>query len=140
MCAQIGRHIDVKRARVPKPGEPDTLTRTEQGRVERAAARRGVRDRAIVTVLLYIGARVEECAPLEAEDVTLAARTGYIRLHGKGGEVRTIPLPSLAASNSLPGSMSAAPTPARLWTGQRGRLPCTSVLEPPRTSPSSSRS
>jgi hypothetical protein len=66
----------VKRARVRKPGEPDALTKTAQGRVERVAARRGVRDRAIIAVLLYAGARVEECERLNAEDVALTARTG----------------------------------------------------------------
>ncbi|MFF4414487.1 hypothetical protein ACFYY8_18325 [Streptosporangium sp. NPDC001559] len=75
----------------PKPGESDALTRTEQGRVERAAARRGVRDRAIVATLLYAGTRAEECARLEAYDVMLTARTGHLRLHGKGDEIRTAP-------------------------------------------------
>jgi integrase len=56
--------IKVKRARVPRPGESDALTPTQQGALERAATRRGVRDAAIIAVLLYTGARVEECARL----------------------------------------------------------------------------
>ncbi|MFI6816099.1 hypothetical protein ACIBG7_27095 [Nonomuraea sp. NPDC050328] len=42
MYVQMGLRIDVKRATVPKPGEPDALTAVEHGAVERAAARRGV--------------------------------------------------------------------------------------------------
>ncbi|MGH3097941.1 MAG: hypothetical protein ACRDMV_18315, partial [Streptosporangiales bacterium] len=59
-----GLRIQVKRARVPRPGEPDALDAGAQGRLERAAARRGPRDAAIVAVLLYAGARVGECARL----------------------------------------------------------------------------
>jgi hypothetical protein len=40
LYAQAGLRITVKRARIPRPGEPDALTKTGQGRVERAAARR----------------------------------------------------------------------------------------------------
>ena len=64
--------------------------------MERAAARRSVRDAAIAAVLLYAGARVEECARLEAGDIVITARTGTVRLHGKGDEVRTVPLPAPA--------------------------------------------
>lgn len=78
--------IQVKRARVPKPGEPNALTAKQQARVERAAARRGVRDAAIIAVLLYTGPRVEECACLDVEDIAITARTGEVRLLGKGDE------------------------------------------------------
>ncbi|NIG12411.1 hypothetical protein F3J25_21520, partial [Enterobacter sp. Cy-1797] len=68
--------IQVKRARVRKPGEPDepdALTPKQQARVERAAARRGPRDTAIISVLLYAGPRVEECARLDAAEQPLIA-------------------------------------------------------------------
>ena len=65
LYAQAGMRIKVKRARVPRPGEPDALTKAEQGRVERAAARRGARDRAITAVMLYAGR-----APRNASDWT----------------------------------------------------------------------
>ncbi|GAA2864379.1 hypothetical protein GCM10010517_23580 [Streptosporangium fragile] len=71
--AQAGLRIDVKRARVSKPGEPDTLTRAEQGRLERAAARCGARDRVTVATPLYAGARVEECARPQVPDVILTS-------------------------------------------------------------------
>ena len=35
--------IQVSRVRVPRPGEPDALTKTQQGAVERASVRRGFR-------------------------------------------------------------------------------------------------
>jgi integrase len=75
-----GLDINVKRARVPSPGEPDALTTKQQGAVERAASRRGARDAAIIAVLLYAGARVEECARLDAGDVAITpapAPSGY---------------------------------------------------------------
>ena len=55
------------------PGEPDALTIQQHGAVERTAARHGVRDAAVVAVLLYAGARVEECARLEIEDIAITA-------------------------------------------------------------------
>jgi site-specific recombinase XerC len=43
-------------------------------------------------VLLDTGARVEECTRLDAEAFAMTARTGEVRLHGKGDEVRSVPL------------------------------------------------
>ena len=60
----------------------------------RSAARPGAaapRDAAIIAVLLDAGARVQECACLDAGDFAITARTGEIRLHGKGDEVRRLP-------------------------------------------------
>jgi integrase/recombinase XerC len=122
MYEQAGLRIAVKRARVPKPGEPDALTATQQGTVERAAARRGVRDAAIVAVLLYAGARVEECGRLELEDVAITARTGSVRLHGKGDEVRTVPLPAIARARLAAWLDERGREAGPLWTGQRGAL------------------
>ncbi|MBB5136160.1 site-specific recombinase XerD [Thermocatellispora tengchongensis] len=48
-----------------------------------------------MATMLYAGAWVEECAQLEVADVLITARTGHLRLHGKGDEVRTVPLPPL---------------------------------------------
>ena len=56
MYEQAGLRIAVKRARVPKPGEPGALTVAEQGAVERAAARR--RDRGGAAVRRGPGGRV----------------------------------------------------------------------------------
>jgi len=129
LYAQAGLRITVKRARVPKPGEPDALTKTEQGRVERAAARRGVRDRAIVATMLYAGARVEECGRLDADDVALTARTGHIRLHGKGDEVRTVPLPPVGREHLAAWLDERGTHDGPLWAGQRGRLTISGITQ-----------
>ena len=50
----------------------------------------GLRDRAILTVLYGTGIRASECATLKEEDVDLDELT--IRVVGKGGHQRTIPL------------------------------------------------
>ncbi len=80
MYRQAGIRIAVKRARIPRPGEPDALTPEQEGAVRRAALRRGSRDAAIIAVLLDTGARVEECARLDVEDFAITARTGEVRL------------------------------------------------------------
>ena len=129
LYARAGMRITVKRARVPKPGEPGALTKTEQGRVERAAARRGVRDRAIVATLLYAGARAGECGRLDAGDVTLTARTGHIRLHGKGDEVRTVPLPPVGREHLAAWLDERGTHDGPLWTGQRGRLTISGITQ-----------
>lgn len=125
-----GLRLKVKRARVPRPAEPDALTPKEQGMVERAADRRGVRDAAIVAVLLYTGARVEERARLDLDDLAFTARTGTIRLYGKGDEVATCPSRRPPASGSPPGSATT--------TASRARCGSASVVgSPPRASPRS---
>jgi len=111
MYEQTGLRIAVKRARIPRPGEPGALTPEEEGAVRRAARRRGPRDAAIIAVLLDAGARVEECARLDAGDFAITARTGEIRLHGKGDEVRFVPLSKRARD-----LISA-------WLDERGRHP-----------------
>jgi integrase len=129
MYAQTGLRIAVKRARVPKPGQPDALTVQQQGAVERAAARRGARDAAILAMLLYAGAREEECARLETEDLTITARTGAVRLHGKGDEVRTVALPKVAREVLSAWLDERGRDPGPLWTGQRGALTISGVVQ-----------
>jgi integrase len=113
--------VRVKRARVPKPGEPDSLTRPLEGAVRRAAGRRSARDSAIVALLLGSGARVEECARLDLEDVTLTARTGTVRLFGKGDEVRTVPVVA-PTPDRLRAWLLEHPGGPGLWIGKRGRM------------------
>src|SRR5579859_7144687 len=72
MYQQAGIRIAVKRVRIPRPGEPSAL------------ARRGPRDAAIIAVLLDTGTRAEECTRLDSQDFAVTARTGEVRLHGKG--------------------------------------------------------
>lgn len=124
-----GLRIHVKRARVPRPGEPAALTPKQQSRVERAADRRGERDAAIIAVLLYAGARAEECARLDAEDIAITARTGEIVLRGKGDEVRTVPLPAPARERISAWLRQCGNQPGPLWTGQRGRLTTSGITQ-----------
>ena len=121
--------IDVKRARVARPGEPDALTPKQQGALERAAGRRGARDAAIVAVLLYTGARAEECARLDIDDMAVTARTGEVRLHGKGDEVRTVPLPAPARQRVSTWLLERGNEPGPLWVGQRGRLSVSGITQ-----------
>lgn len=125
----IGLRLKVKRARVPRPGEPDALTPKEQGTVQRAADRRGLRDAAIIAVLLYTGARAEECARLDLDDLAITARTGTIRLHGKGDEVRQVPVPAPARDRLTAWLRHRGTDPGPLWTGQRGWLTTSGITQ-----------
>jgi integrase len=121
--------ITVKRVRVPRPGEPDALTAAQQGKAERASLRRGARDAAIIAVLLYAGARVEECERLDLDDVAITARTGSIRLHGKGDEVRDVPLPAIARQRLSAWIAERGNHAGPLWTGQRGPLTISGITQ-----------
>ena len=122
MYQQAGLRIAVKRVRIPRPGEPDALTPQQGAAFRRAAARRGPRDAAIIAVLLDAGARVEECARLDAEDFAITARTGEVRLHGKGDEVRSVPLSGRARELVSAWLDVRGRHPGPAWTGQRGPL------------------
>ena len=129
MYAQAGLRISVKRVRIPRPGEPDALTRQQEAALRRAAARRGPRDAAIISVLLDTGARVEECARLEVEDFAITARTGEVRLHGKGDEVRSAPLARRARDLVSAWLDVRGRHPGPIWTGQRGPLTVSGVTQ-----------
>ncbi len=129
MYEQAGLRITVKRVRVPRPGEPDALTRQEDAAFRRAAARRGPRDAAIIAVLLDAGVRVEECARLDAEDFAITARTGEVRLHGKGDEVRSVPLSRPARELVSAWLDVRGRHPGPIWTGQRGPLTISGITQ-----------
>ena len=130
MYEQAGLRIVVKRVRIPRPSEPDTLTRQQEAALRRAAARRGPRDAAVIAVLLDTGARVEECAPIEdTGDFAIAARTGEIRLHGKGNEVRSVPLARRARELVSVWLDVRGRHPGPIWTGQRGPLTISGITQ-----------
>ncbi len=129
MYEQAGLRIAVKRVRIPRPGEPGALTRQEEAALRRAAARRGPRDSAITAVLLDTGARVEECARLDAGDFAITARTGEVRLHGKGDEVRSVPLARRARDLISAWLDVRGRDPGPIWTGQRGPLTISGITQ-----------
>ncbi len=129
MYEQAGLRIAVKRVRIPRPGEPGALTCQEEAALRRSAARRGPRDAAIIEVLLDTGARVEECARLDAGDFAITARTGEVRLHGKGDEVRFVPLARRARELVSAWLDVRGRHPGPAWTGQRGPLTVSGVTQ-----------
>jgi site-specific recombinase XerD len=58
---------------------------------------KGVRDRAILAVLLYHGLRREEAARLTLSDLVERRGIKHLRVHGKGKKIRYLPLHPVAA-------------------------------------------
>ncbi|SEI60129.1 Site-specific recombinase XerD [Azotobacter beijerinckii] len=61
------------------------------------ATLKGRRDRAILAVLLYHGLRREEAARLAVHDLQDRRGLKHLRVHGKGGKLRYLPLHPVAA-------------------------------------------
>jgi integrase len=129
MYEQAGLRIAVKRVRIPRPGEPGALTRQQEAALRRTAARRGPRDAAIIVVLLDAGARAGECARLDAGDFAITARTGEVRLHGKGDEVRFVPLARRARELVSAWLDVRGRHPGPVWDGQRGPLTISGITQ-----------
>ncbi len=66
---------------------------------------------------------------LDAEDIAVTARTGHVRLHGKGDEVRTVPLPPAAREHLGTWLDERGTHDGPLWTGQRGRLTISGITQ-----------
>lgn len=92
--------LEVKTVRVPARRRPTGLEEPEVHALLRAAgksrASQRQRNYAIVQFLLQAGVRVGELVSLRVEDVTLRARSGHVRIHGKGGKEREVPLNATA--------------------------------------------
>ncbi len=73
---------------------PHSLTPAEQKHFLRMVkSKAGVRDQAIVLLLLYTGLRLGECVALNRNDVSLATRQAQITVRaGKGNRYRQVPL------------------------------------------------
>jgi site-specific recombinase XerC len=81
----------VKRQDIPARA-PKALDRSATIRYLRAvAASPRPRDRAIALLPLHAGLRVSEVAGLDLDDLKLTARTGTIRVLGKGSKLREVP-------------------------------------------------
>ncbi len=57
-----------------------------------AATLKGKRDRALLSTLLYHGLRREELCTLKVRDITQRRGVLHLRVHGKGGKTRYLPL------------------------------------------------
>ncbi|HEV2450736.1 MAG TPA: tyrosine-type recombinase/integrase [Streptosporangiaceae bacterium] len=105
---------------------PRALNEHEQRQLLRAAERRGVRDHALVALALDTGLREAELAALDDADVPITARTGKVRVLGKGGKVREVPLPARTRPlitnwrEHRPG-LRGAQDPAPLFLARGGR-------------------
>jgi site-specific recombinase XerC len=65
----------------------------------------------------------------DADDFAITARTGEIRLHGKGDEVRSVPL-SRRARELVPAWLDVRGRhPGPIWTGQRGPLTISGITQ-----------
>ncbi len=87
-----------------------------------------LRDRALLEVLYGCGARISEAVGLDVDDIDLDA--GAVRLHGKGGKQRVVPLGSFAREATDAYLVRARPllatrgpgTPAVFLNSRGGRL------------------
>lgn len=122
-----GLRIHVKRVREEQPGEPPALSEAQEGALKRAADRSRALDAAVVYLFLQTGARLGELSRLLLTDIPLTARTGEVRLLGKGDQVRYIRIPTeahrrvkawLAERDRMP----AAQGSDKLWIGRKGPM------------------
>lgn len=72
---------------------PRALGEADQRRLLRLAEARGARDHALVALAVDTGLREAELAALDTDDVVVTARTGRVRVVGKGTRGRAVPLP-----------------------------------------------
>jgi integrase/recombinase XerC len=99
-------------SRLPNPlSVDDCATLIEEQSGSPVAARSRLRDRAIVELLYGAGIRVGEMAGLDVRDVDL--HRGDVRVLGKGGKERIVPLP-LAAREALGQYLDARRAPGLL--------------------------
>ena len=85
---------------------------------------KGLRDRAILAVLLYHGLRREEAAQLTTADLLERRGIKHLRVHGKGGKIRFLPLHPVAAERIyayLERDSERAPSPGPLFRSIRGQ-------------------
>jgi integrase/recombinase XerD len=73
--------IPLKRGKKPKDGEPDN----------RPPCLTGLRDRALIAVMVYSFARVSAALGMKVEDYYTEGRRAWFRLHEKGGKRHEVP-------------------------------------------------
>jgi site-specific recombinase XerD len=87
---------------------------------------KGLRDQAILAVLLYHGLRREEAAQLQTVDLQDRRGIKHLRVHGKGGKIRFLPLHPVAAERIyayLEQDSLRLPGHGPLFRSIRGRTP-----------------
>ncbi|TMK59807.1 MAG: tyrosine recombinase, partial [Actinobacteria bacterium] len=112
--------IEVVRPRVPRP-LPHPLGLDEVGRLIEAPDRStstGLRDRAILEVLYGAGLRVSELTGLDVDDLDVEG--GFVRVVGKGGKEREVPI-GRHAQHAVGTYLSRA-RPSLVGQGTRGAL------------------
>jgi site-specific recombinase XerD len=85
---------------------------------------KGQRDRAVLAVLLYHGLRREEAAQLQTSDLQERRGIKHLRVHGKGGKLRWLPLHPVAAERIhtyLEHDLERLPERGPLFRSIRGR-------------------
>lgn len=90
---------------------------------------KGLRDRAILSVLLYHGLRRQELVQLSCDDIQERRGIKHLRIHGKGGKLRYLPLHPVSAERihlylEASGHQQAK---APLFMALRGPKPCTGI-------------
>lgn len=122
------------RAQPEQPQPPKALTPRIVQRVLDAAYHTGdLRDAVVLELLATSGMRASEVAGIQCADLERGSRTMWVRIQGKGGKVRRVPLPKhvgqlvdqyLAQRGA---SAAAVPRTGPLLMGQRGGITRTTI-------------
>jgi integrase/recombinase XerC len=105
---------------------PRALGEADQRKLLRSAEARGARDHALLALAMDTGLREAELASLDTDDVVVTARTGRVRVVGKGTRGRTVPLPArtrplITAWREVRGQMPGSEATPALFLARGGR-------------------
>lgn len=91
----------VRRPKVSQDSQTLGLSQDEARSLLAAAKADGVRSYALISLMLHTACRVGEALALTADDIEIDLGMRVVRIHGKGGKVRVIPLADAAALDAL---------------------------------------
>jgi len=80
---------------------PEALTKEEVSKILKAARERGERDYLLVKIPLFCGLRISELLSLKREDIVIYKDRWLLRVLGKGGKERFVPLQEELAQEIL---------------------------------------